>query len=195
MHHHHPILTLTSAAALASLLAACAATPVAPMAGGTMPPSQAPLPAAVQVPAGHRVALETVGTGEIIYECREGVPAMGQHGWVFVGPSAELKDRQGRSVGRYFGPPATWQASDGSAITGTQLAVAAAGVGDIPLQLVQARPAAPAAGSGTLSGISHVQRLATRGGVAPMRACNEQARGQRQTVPYQADYVFWKPAP
>jgi hypothetical protein len=160
----------------------------APMAAAPMY-SQAALPAAVQVPAGHRVVLESVGTGDITYECREKANAAGQHEWVFAGPMAELRDRQGRSIGRYYGPPATWAASDGSAVTGTQLAVAPAGEGNIALQLVKANPAA---GQGVMSGISHIQRVATRGGVAPASVCDVGTKGKREVVKYQADYIFWK---
>lgn len=169
---------------IAALAAACGSTSMAPA-----PYSQAALPAAVQVPSGHRVALESVGAGDITYECREKANAAGQHEWVFVGPAATLSDRQGRSIGRYYGPPATWAASDGSALTGTQLAVAPAGDGNIPLQLVKANPAT---GQGAMSGISHIQRVATRGGVAPAMTCDAAGKGKREVVKYQADYIFWK---
>lgn len=191
-----------------ALLCACASSPMAPMASmsptspmasmsspgspmAAMAPgfSQAALPADVQVPAGHRVVLETVGRGEITYECREKAGMAGQHEWVFVGPMATLTERGGKPLGRYFGPPATWAHADGSALTGTQLAVAPAGNGNIPLQLVKANPAT---GAGMLQGISHIQRVATQGGVAPARACNGAAAGQREVVRYQADYIFWK---
>lgn len=187
---HHPRFSpLAIGASALALLSACAAPP---MAGQVAKPfSQSALPAAVQVPAGHRVALEVVGAGDITYECREKAAAMGQHEWVFVGPSATLRNRQGQSIGRYFGPPATWAASDGSAITGMQMAVAPAGDGNIPLQLVKANPAQ---GAGAMAGLSHIQRVATRGGVAPQAACGADTKGQRQVVPYQADYIFWKPA-
>lgn len=178
-----PTLLLSTATAL---LAACASQPTTPAA---MPFSQASLPAAVQVPAGHRVSLETVGVGEITYECREKAGAMGAHEWVFVGPQAALRDRQGRTLGRYFGPPATWAASDGSAVTGTQLAVAPAGDGNIPLQLVKTNPAT---GMGAMAGHTHIQRVATRGGVAPKSACDAASKGRREVVKYQADYIFWK---
>jgi hypothetical protein len=145
----------------------------------------AALPEPVRVPAGHKVVLETVGVGEITYECRA---QDGAHAWVFAGPEAELRGRDGRRIGRYFGPPATWRADDGSALTGTQLAVAPAGDGNIPLQLVQA---SPATGSGLMQGVTHIQRLATRGGVAPAMPCDAGRAGQKQIVPYQADYVFW----
>jgi Protein of unknown function (DUF3455) len=183
-----PSLSLFSTVAMSVLFVACGSAPMAaPTAMAAY--SQAALPAAVQVPAGHRVALESVGAGDIAYECREKANAAGQYEWVFAGPSAALTDRQGRSIGRYFGPPATWAASDGSAITGAQLAVAPAGDGNIPLQLVKANPAT---GQGTMSGISHIQRVATRGGVAPSSACDAQGKGKREIVKYQADYIFWK---
>lgn len=178
-----PLTALTLATA--ALLGACAAPP---MASAPMY-SQAGLPDAVQVPAGHRVAMETVGAGDITYECRDKVSATGQFEWVFVGPDAALKDRSGKAVGRYFGPPATWESQDGSKFTGTQLAVAPAAPGNIPMQLVKANPAT---GSGAMSGISHVQRVATRGGVAPSSACDAASKGSRQVVQYQADYIFYK---
>lgn len=183
--------TLAAVAALASatLLGACAMQPTAP--AMPAPFSQAMLPAAVQVPTGHRVVLETVGVGEITYECREKAGSAGTHEWVFVGPVATLQDRAGRSIGRYFGPPATWAHADGSALTGMQLAVAPAGAGDLPLQLVKANPAT---GMGALVGVTHIQRVATRGGVAPQSACDASQRGRREIVRYQADYIFWKAA-
>ncbi len=195
-------VSLSCAVSLAGLtmLAACGGHPMRTgmsggpgMAGPQADPAFNPmaLPAAVQVPPGHTIALQTVGSGEITYECRDKAAMAGEMEWAFVGPTATLKDRQGRNVGRYFGPPATWAASDGSAITGTQLAVAPASAGAIPLQLVKANPAT---GMGMMSGISHIQRVATRGGVAPAMPCNASTKGQRQVVQYQADYIFWKPA-
>lgn len=150
--------------------------------------AQSAVPDAVKVPDGHKVALETVGIGEITYECRAKADASEQTEWTFVGPKAVLNDRSGKPVGDYFGPPATWQAKDGSKITGTQLAIAPAAKGDLPYQLVKANPAE---GKGAMSGVSYVQRLATRGGVAPQAACTAQNKGEKQIVKYQADYIFW----
>lgn len=165
-------------------LAACGTKPMAPAY------SQTALPAAVQVPAGHRVALETVGRGEITYECRDKKDAVGQFEWFFVGPTAKLMARDGKTLGRYFGPPATWASDDGSALTGAQVAVAPAQAGSIPLQLVKANPAT---GTGGMQGVSYIQRVATSGGVAPAAACNTASLGKREVVQYQADYIFYKP--
>lgn len=174
--------TLTLSAVLA--LTACASQMSAP----AMPFSQAGLPAAVQVPAGHKVVLETVGVGQITYECRAKKDMTG-HEWVFAGPDARLLDRQGRQVGKYYGPPATWESQDGSKLTATQLAVAPAAAGSIPLQLVKANPAT---GMGAMQGVTYIQRVATQGGVAPAAVCGASQQGTRQTVHYQADYIFWK---
>ena len=183
MHIRTPLLI---ASALA--LGACSSMQ-RPM---TMAYSQASLPAPVQVPAGHVVAMETVGAGDITYECRPKQGMAGQFEWFFVGPDAKLMDRQGMQVGRYFGPPATWENKDGSKVTGAQVAVApAAGTGDIPLQLVKANPAM---GMGAMQGVSYIQRVATRGGVAPSMACGAATLGQKQVVKYQADYIFWRAA-
>ncbi|WP_431259210.1 DUF3455 domain-containing protein [Roseateles chitinivorans] len=170
-----------------ALLGACAMTGPSSTAPAF---SQAALPAAVQVPDGHKVSMETVGVGKITYECRAKKDMAGQFEWVFVGPDAALNDRRGTLVGKYYGPPATWEARDGSKVTGTQVAVAPAAVGSIPLQLVKANPAV---GMGAMQGVSHIQRVATKGGVAPQTACDAAGVGQKQVVDYQADYIFWSP--
>jgi Protein of unknown function (DUF3455) len=183
--------TLSAAATAVMLSAACTGMHTMPP---TAPYSQNALPEAVKVPAGHRVAMETVGVGQITYECRAkaatATTAAG-HEWVFVGPQAVLNDRNGRAVGKYYGPPATWESMDGSRLTATQLATAPAGAGNIPLQLVKADAAM---GAGMMTGVSHIQRVATLGGTAPALACGGGSVGQRQLVNYQADYIFWKAA-
>ena len=178
------MIRLTLLAAAAATLAGCASTSMM-----MKPYDQAMLPAAVQVPAGNKVAMETVGVGEITYECRAKAGMAGQHEWVFVGPDAKLMDRGGKQVGRYYGPPATWENMDGSKVTATQLAVAPAAAGSIPLQLVKANPAM---GSGMMTGTTYIQRVATQGGTAPAMACTEAQVGSKQVVKYQADYIFYR---
>jgi hypothetical protein len=147
----------------------------------------AALPAAVQVPAGNTMKLWTVGIGNITYACREKADAPGGYAWTFVAPVATLFDKDRKAVGKYYGGP-TWEADDGSKVTGKQIAVAPAGEGNIPLQLVQA---SPAEGKGAMQGVSYIQRLNTKGGVAPKTACDKAGVGMEQTVRYQADYVFY----
>ena len=172
--------TALSLLALATL-GACANQPM------RAPFNQAGLPDAVKVPSGHQVAMETAAAGDITYQCRANKDKAGQFDWVFVGPDAGLKDRSGKIVGRYYGPPATWEGTDGSKITGAQVAVAPNGAGNIPLQLVKANPA-----TGSMQGLSYVQRVVTLGGVAPVDTCTKDKEGVNQLVRYSADYIFYK---
>ena len=169
-----------NAKALFCLTALLAATPAAFAQTGLLD--------SIKVPDGHKVAMETTGVGEITYECRDKANAVGQTEWTFVGPKAVLNDRSGKQVGTYFGPPATWQAKDGSKVTGTQLAVAPSGAGNLPYQLVKANPAE---GKGAMSGVSYIQRVALKGGVAPSSECTDANKGKQEVVKYQADYIFW----
>ena len=69
--------------------------------------------------------------------------------------------------------------------------VTPASAGAIPLQLVKANPAM---GSGAMTGVTYIQRVATVGGVAPSTACAAGNMGTKQIVKYQADYIFYKAA-
>ena len=161
-------------------MTACATRLVAPV-----------VPAAIAVPAGHYVSMKTVGVGELTYECRAKPDTAGAYVWTFVVPVATLYTAdKSRAVGTYYAGP-TWQANDGSKVTGKQLAVSPASTPNaIPLQLVQA---APTTGSGDMAGVSYIQRLNTVGGVAPKDVCNANTVGAKQQVKYEADYVFYKP--
>lgn len=148
----------------------------------------ATLPEPVRVPSGHMVKLETLGVGEITYECSAKKDAPGEFAWAFVAPVATLYDMQNKIVGKYYGGP-TWEAMDGSRITGKQVAVAPAmAPKSIPLQLVKADPAT---GMGALTGVTFIQRLDTSEGVAPTATCEASMQGWKQQVPYQAKYVFY----
>jgi Protein of unknown function (DUF3455) len=193
--HITPFRALTIAATVATVasiaaLAGCATPMAAPMF------SQAALPDAVKVPAGQRVAMETVGVGDITYQCREKAAMAGAFEWVFVGPNAVLNNRKGEQVGKYYGPPATWEHQDGSTLTGAQVAVSPAAAGSIPLQLVKVNAAMAdvktESKAGAMTGLSFIQRVATRGGVAPASACNAENKDRKEVVKYQADYIFWK---
>jgi hypothetical protein len=146
------------------------------------------VPAAVAAPAGHSAVMTLKGVGLLTYECRAKAGAMDTYEWVFAGPNATLQDSKGMQVGKYYGGP-TWEHTDGSKVTGKQLATAPAGAGAIPLQLVQAN----ATGSGAFSGVTYIQRINTVGGVAPAAPCAAGTVGAKQTVSYAADYVFFKP--
>lgn len=146
-------------------------------------------PVAIAVPAGHALAMTAVGVGELTYECKVKAATPGAHEWVFVAPVAVLTDKATKAiVGKYYAGP-TWEANDGSKVTGKQLAVSPGNAGSIPLQLVQA---APATGSGAMTGITYIQRINTKGGVAPADTCAAENIGTKKMVKYEADYLFYK---
>ncbi len=164
-------------AALLTVLSGCAIQ---------SPFSQDGLPQTIMVPPGNTVSMEVVAVGKITYQCRAG---NNRFEWVLTGPQATLKSRDGKPAGRYVGPPATWESADGSIVTGLQAAIAPATAGNIPLQLVKANPAT---GRGSMQGITYIQRVATRGGVAPATGCDMTSVDKKTDAPYQADYIFYK---
>jgi hypothetical protein len=168
------------AALFASALLAACATP-APSVDNNA------LPAEVRAPAGARFMFLTTGVGELTYECRVRSDDPFLHAWAFVSPVATLYGPGRKALGKYYAGP-TWEHNDGSRVTGKQVAVSPAAPGNIALQLVKADTPM---GSGALQNVTHVQRLNTKGGVAPQAACNAANAGARQVVGYEADYAFY----
>ncbi|MFY9686630.1 MAG: DUF3455 domain-containing protein [Pseudolabrys sp.] len=149
-----------------------------------------PTPAAAEAPeviAAHGEVLVTTAhaTGAQVYECK--TDADGKLTWQFREPIATLMIG-GKTVGRHFAGP-VWEMSDGSAVSAKVSAQApGATSNDIPLLRLDV---AARHGSGLLSGITTIQRLNTRGGRADV-ACD--SAGAFLSVPYSADYAFYKKA-
>jgi hypothetical protein len=146
-------------------------------------------PAEITPPAGNKAALTLTGVGTLAYECKAVADKPGTFAWTFAGPDAKLLDAGKKEIGKYYAGP-TWEANDGSKVTGKQLAVSPGAAGAIPLQLVQA---APSTGKGAMTDVTYIQRLKTVGGVAPATpVCAAANVGAKTTVGYSADYVFFK---
>ena len=138
------------------------------------------LPDAIAAP-GLTVVLTARARGQQIYECKAG--SDGKLAWAFREPVATLL-LDGKTVGRHYAGP-NWEHVDGSAVVG-KIAANAPGktASDIPwlkLEVTAQR------GSGTLTGVTTVQRINTGGGVHA-GACDK--AGALHSVPYSADYVF-----
>ena len=179
------LATLCLATGTAFIMAACSTA---------KPPakefSQDRLVESIRVPAGNVVALETTGVGVLNYECRSNAAGSGQMGWTLVTPKADLIDRTGKTVGTYSGPPATWTHSDGSTVVGTQIAIApTTGGNNIAVQLSKG---APGLNAGAMQNVTYIQRINTKGGQDLSKACGPADVGDKLTLPYQADYIFWK---
>ncbi|HHL4082539.1 DUF3455 domain-containing protein [Burkholderia sola] len=128
--------------------------------------------------------LSTTASGLQVYTCE--YDAEHRLAWTFQHPEALLFDAHGTLVVRHGTGP-SWEALDGSRITGKKLAQApSASAASVPQLLLAATPAA----TGTLAGVRFVQRLDTAGGTPPAATCTtEHAVGR---FPYFARYVFLK---
>ena len=119
--------------------------------------------------------------GAQVYECK--ADAAGKLVWQFREPIATLL-LDGKTLGRHYAGP-TWELADGGAVMAKVVGRApAASAKDIPwlkLEVSERR------GAGTLSGVTTVQRINTRGGAAE-GACDR--AGEFLSVAYAADYVF-----
>ncbi len=159
------------------LLAIVAAAALARAASAQVPPALAA--------PGESAVVTLHAEGAQIYECKSGTD--GKLAWAFREPIATLL-LDGKSVGRHFAGP-SWEHVDGSAVVGKAVAnVAGQTPGDIPwlkLDVTAHR------GTGTLSGVTTVQRINTRGGVHAGGCDNA---GALYSAPYSADYVFLKKA-
>jgi Protein of unknown function (DUF3455) len=157
------------------LLAIVAAAALARAASAQVPPTLAA--------PGESAVVTLHAEGAQIYECKAGTD--GKLAWAFREPIATLL-LDGKSVGRHFAGP-SWEHVDGSALVGKAVAnVAGQTPGDIPwlkLEVTAHR------GNGTLSGVTTVQRINTRGGVHAGGCDNV---GALHSAPYSADYVFLK---
>ena len=163
--------------------------PVIASLGATAAFAQAP--GAITPPGDQKAAFTLSATGDLSYECKAVDDKPGTYAWTFVGPNATLWDAGKKEAGRYYAGP-TWESADGSKVTGTQRAVAPGAAGAIPLQLVEVTTAS---GDGVMAGVTYIQRLKTVGGIAPTTpACAAGNVGAKTTVPYSADYVFFKKA-
>jgi hypothetical protein len=142
--------------------------------------TEMPLPEAIAA-AGETVVLSVHAEGAQVYECKAG--ADGKLGWAFREPIATLL-ADGKTVGRHSAGP-SWEHSDGSAVVGKAVGNApGATANDIPwlkLEVVSRR------GSGTLSGVTTVQRINTIGGKLE-GSCDK--AGTFKSAPYSADYAF-----
>ena len=184
-HGKNALTTFAIVAGTALTMAACSSV---------KPPAkeynQDRLVESIRVPAGNVVVLETTGVGVLNYECRANVAATGTIGWALATPKADLIDRTGKTVGTYSGPPATWMHADGSSVVGTQVAISpVVGSNNIALQLSKGTSSLT---GGALRNISYIQRINTKGGQDISKPCTQVEIGNKLTLPYQADYIFWK---
>jgi Protein of unknown function (DUF3455) len=177
---------LLLAISTAAVLGACSYRPLSAY------DTQQDLPEAIRVPAGHQAVLEARGSGHLLYECQAVKRAPYVYAWLLRSPGIELTDTYGNTIVYAPGPRTGWVHHDGSRISASakESVEVTNDSYSLPLQRVKAEPSLV---PGALQNISYVQRLRTLGGVVSVKACSAVQLGMRVWVPYEADYVFWRP--
>ena len=146
------------------------------------------VPARLEPGAGASLVRTVSARGVQVYACQATGPEAGRYEWVLVGPKADLFDAHGTQVGWHDEGP-RWHADDGSAILGAVEGRADAPVPDaIPWLLLSATSVGQ---PGMLSHVTRVQRVNTRGGMAPVLGCSALTLGERAHMSYRADYRFF----
>jgi Protein of unknown function (DUF3455) len=156
---------------------------------GVLPSTQEPsaTPQGIAATSGEQVVLRVHAKGDQVYVCQQGVT---QSAWRLKEPDAQLFSQDGKAVGKHFAGP-SWQMTDGSRVKGDPEAkVDSPEHNAVPWLRVKV---IEHAGSGILSPVTTIQRINTKGGVAPLTGCDEAHGGKELRVPYEADYVFWAP--
>jgi Protein of unknown function (DUF3455) len=195
------IRTIVRIACVTALgMAVTFAAPRAALAQGITPP---PVPPGLEVPAPNQAFLLGRGVGTQNYACQPTGP-LGRVGWVLFTPEATLFDDAGQQLTSHFFSPnpiegtvvrATWEDSrDSSTVWAAATASATVdsnAIAWVLLRVVGTR-VGPTGGD-ALSGTTFIQRLNTRGGLAPATGCDSLSDvGHKAFVPYTADYFFYK---
>jgi Protein of unknown function (DUF3455) len=145
------------------------------------------IPAQLQVPAGEKLVIEVHAKGDQIYACKTDAA---QSAWILKAPDAQLFDKDGKLFGKHFAGP-SWQANDGSKVTGKAAAnVPSPDADSIPWLLVTV---VGHEGNGALERVTTIQRINTKGGKAPASGCDAAHADKELRVPYTADYRFYAP--
>ncbi len=134
-------------------------------------------------PEGQELVLKAIGRGSQNYVCDQATSR-----WTFRDPTATL-DRHGSAIGIHYAGP-TWELFDASRVTARAIMNLPAPnpTKDIPWLLLESTGHA---GSGVLSRVDYIQRLHTRGGVAPNGGACDPASDETVGVPYTAVYRFF----
>ena len=148
------------------------------------------VPEAIKAPAGLDVVLLAHAVGSQIYTCQAGEG--GKFSWTLKAPEAELRDQDGKAIGRHSTGP-SWTVADGSSVTGKAVAhVDSPDPGSIPWLLVNV---VSHSGEGRLANVTTIQRVHTHGGKPPADGCDASHRDAETESGYTADYYFYAPAP
>lgn len=192
---HPPVarsVTLCGSLALIATLAACVSVGPASTTSGPDKSSAVAAPSLglfsrIKAPSDREPVLLLSAQGVQIFRCEK---REGAFVWVFRQPDAQLLDAAGKVVGRH-GASFSFEHNDGSRLTATIVAYdEAPNSADLRWVLMTTR----SFGKGAFDGISHVQRVRTRGGMPPEK-CDAAQSNQLLRVDFSADFVFYRAKP
>ncbi len=146
------------------------------------------LPEAIKPPAGQQLLFKSDATGMQVYYCRPTKGDAKKFVWLLTAPDAVLYNREHQPIGKHTAGP-TWRDNQSSVIGQLQSKVAADSSSAVPWLLVKAKSTS---GSGPFSSVSYINRINTKGGVAPASGCNSTTVGQSVRVAYSATYYFYR---
>jgi len=152
---------------------------------GNMPAPELAIPPTLAPPKPAKLAVKLIGAGVQIYACV--AKAAGQRNeWAEKGPEGQISDFGANFAGN-LRPGPTWEAKDGSKLTGKMLI-------QIPAMRTNALPwvlyGTHSSGRGVFAGVRFVQRLDTVQGLAPAGACDHP--GEEYRSQFAAIYYFYK---
>jgi hypothetical protein len=153
--------------------------------GSRAPELPLPLCQSIQVEAGNKVAFHAYAIGVQVYKWNG-------TSWAFVEPVANLYADKGfheRVATHYAGP--TWESNSGSRVVARRVVNTgctpdASAITWLLLETVSTD------GPGVFNGVTFIQRVNTRGGVAP--ATPGTTLNEVKEVPYTAEYFFYRAA-
>lgn len=173
-----------AAAVTASVLTvsgADAATPDATAAGAQGVTPEVNVPAAIQVGAGFKIVATLRGVGRQIYDCNGST-------FAFREPAAGLFTSRGVPAAIHGKGP-FWTNFDGSRVDGSPTTPPSTASPDPKSVAWLKLVGKPTGASGVFSKVAFIQRIDTRGGLAPTSCTGTSTIA----VDYTANYVFWAP--
>jgi hypothetical protein len=173
------VMPVLGALALGIGAVACSSAPQQVDAATTpTAPQQVRVPDAVKAPDGNKLMGSFEGTGVQIYQCTN-------NGWTLLQPAAIITEN-GKAIALHSKGPVWISTIDGSSVAAAPVPHATVTHDDaVPELLLKATENH---GAGQFSSVTYVQRLATKGGLAPKGACTD---GAEQSIKYSATYRFY----
>ncbi len=143
------------------------------------------IPQELRPPDGLVLSERLQAEGRQVYVCQNAANA---YTWKLKAPEATLVDVSGKPAGRHFAGP-TWEAADGSRVSGKMVATVASPDPDsIPWLLVRAESHS---GTGIMEKVQSIQRIETKGGLPPSAGCSATTGNTETSVRYEASYLFY----